>query len=99
MPNSKELTREDRAVAVLRKHDIVSSTMLVNAGCGYRYGAVLRRLKDRGHTIESVSPSQGPTPEHKSLWWYRLVHDSECKCKSEGPLFCPVPGHVSRAEE
>ena len=89
-PCEMRKTAKDKALALLRKHEMVSSAMLVNAGVGYRYGHVLSVLRKRGHVIKPIKPKDGPCPDQKNTWWYELEEDAECTCMCDGPIFCDV---------
>jgi len=84
------MTGKEKALALLRENDIVSSQMLVDGGVGYRYGSVLFTLNKQGYRIIPIKPKDGPTPWNKGTWWYKMLRDPDCRCEVEGPLFCSV---------
>ena len=90
--------REKKILALLRDNPMVSSASFVTHGVGFRYGSALKTMRDKGFVIETIPPREGPTPWNRKTYWYTLKHDPECRCDTDGILFCRVHGDMGFVE-
>lgn len=63
------MTKTEKALRLLETGGWITSTQLVEAGCGYRFGGRLQDLRNKGYIIEKKRVKD-------TLWAYRLAGDS-----------------------
>jgi hypothetical protein len=79
------MTKTEKALRLLESGEWITSTQLVEAGCGYRFGGRLQDLRNKGYTIEKRRV-QG------TLWAYRLAGQPPERERSEPPQRAKTPG-------